>query len=133
MELSPYLMFKGNCEEALKFYEATFGAKIEDIHRYAGSPAEEHAPPDWGDKVMHARVIVGNTVMMASDAAPEHYSAPQGISIALGLNDTAKGEEIFSKLSEDGTVQMPFQSTFWAKGFGMCIDRFGIPWMVNCE
>jgi PhnB protein len=70
---------------------------------------------------------------MASDAPPGHYSQPQGISIAIGLNDTAKGEEIFNKLAEGGTVQMPFSPTFWAKGFGMCVDRFGIPWMVNCE
>jgi PhnB protein len=70
---------------------------------------------------------------MASDAPPGHYAPPQGISIALGLNDSARGEEIFNKLAEGGTVQLPYSATFWAKGFGMCVDRFGIPWMVNCE
>jgi PhnB protein len=55
------------------------------------------------------------------------------MSMALGLNDAAKGKEVFEKLAENGTVQLPFQQTFWASGFGMCVDRFGIPWMVNCE
>ena len=132
MELSPYLMFSGNCEEAMKFYEETLGAKIEEFSKFAGTPSEEHVPPDWRDKVLHARFTVGDTVVMASDAPPGHYAQPQGMSVALGLNDTAKGEEIFNKLAENGTVQMPFSPTFWAKGFGMCVDRFGIPWMVNC-
>lgn len=133
MELSPYLMFNGNCEEALKFYEQTLGAKIEGVSKHAGTPSEEHVPPDWRDKVLHAKFTVGNNVVMASDAPPGHYAPPQGMSMALGLNDAAKGKEIFEKLAENGTVQLPFQQTFWASGFGMCVDRFGIPWMVNCE
>ncbi|HVF24093.1 MAG TPA: VOC family protein [Pyrinomonadaceae bacterium] len=133
MELSPYLMFNGNCEDALKFYEQTLGAKIDGVSKHGGTPSEEHVPPDWRDKVLHARFTVGDTVVMASDAPPGHYAAPQGMSIALGLKDIGKGEEIFNKLAENGTVQMPFSPTFWAKGFGMCVDRFGIPWMVNCE
>ena len=133
MELSPYLMFNGNCEEALKFYEQTLGAKIDGVSKHAGTPSEEHVPPEWRDKVLHARFTVGNNVVMASDAPPGHYAPPQGMSIALGLNDAAKGEEIFNKLAENGTVQLPFSQTFWASGFGMCVDRFGIPWMVNCE
>jgi PhnB protein len=133
MELSPYLMFNGNCEEALKFYEQTLGAKIEGVSKHAGTPSEEHVPPDWRDKVLHAKFTVGNNVVMASDAPPGHYAPPQGMSMALGLNDAAKGKEVFEKLAENGTVQLPFQQTFWASGFGMCVDRFGIPWMVNCE
>lgn len=133
MHLSPYLMFNGNCEEALKFYEQTLGAKISAVMKNEGSPAAEHVPPEWLDKVLHATFSVDDNVLMASDAPPGHYAQPQGISIALGLNDVARGEEIFNKLAEGGTVQMPYSPTFWAKGFGMCVDRFGIPWMVNCE
>ena len=133
MQLNPYLMFNGTCEEALKFYEQTLGAKIDAVMKNEGSPAAEHMPPDWGDKVLHARFTVGNNVVMASDAPPGHYSQPQGFSISVGLNDAARGEEIFNKLAQGGSTQMPFGPTFWAKGFGMCVDRFGIPWMVNCE
>lgn len=133
MEVNPYIMFGGNCEAALKFYEQALGAKLDAVMKVAGSPAAEHMPPDWGDKVLHARFTIDGNVVMASDAPPGQFSQPQGFSLSLSLNDTAKGEELFKKLAEGGTVQMPFGPTFWAKGFGMCVDRFGIPWMVNCE
>jgi PhnB protein len=133
MEVSPYLTFSGNCEEALKFYEQALGAQIDALMKNEGSPAAAQMPPDWGDKVLHARFKVGNHVIMAADAPPGHYSKPQGISMSLGFNDAAQGEQIFNKLAEGGSTTMPFQATFWAKGFGMCVDRFGIPWMVNCE
>ena len=70
---------------------------------------------------------------MASDAPPGHYEKPQGFSVALQIKDPVEGERIFNALAENGKVQMPFQETFWATRFGMCVDRFGIPWMVNCE
>jgi len=133
MEVIPYLMFSGDCEEALKFYEQVLGATIGEVMKTEGSPAQAMMPADWGDKVMHARFTLDGNVVMASDAPPGHYQKPQVISMSLGLSDTAKGEEIFNKLAEGGATTMPFGPTFWAKGFGMCIDRFGIPWMVNCE
>jgi len=133
MHLNPYLLFNGNCEEALKFYGQTLGAGIDTLLRYAGSPAEGHAPPGWSDKVLHARFTVGDTVVMAADAPPGHYERPQGFSVSISLNDKAKGESLFNALAENGKTTMPFQQTFWAAGFGMCVDRFGIPWMVNCE
>ena len=133
MEINPYLTFNGTCEEALKFYEQTLGAQIETMMKTEGSPMAEHMPPDWGDKIMHARFKIGNNVIMASDAPPGHYSKPAGFSISISLSDTTKGEQIFNKLAEGGSVGMPFGPTFWAKGFGMCVDRFSIPWMINCE
>jgi len=132
MHLNPYIVFNGTCEEALKFYEQTLGAKIEALMKTAGSPAEKDMPPDWGDKIMHARIAIGDTVVMASDAPPGHYERPAGFSLSISV-DTEKGEKIFNALAENGTIRMPFQPTFWAKGFGMCTDRFGIPWMLNCE
>ncbi len=133
MEANAYLMFNGDCAEAFKFYERVLDGKIEALFPYAGSPATEHAPPEFGDKIMHATMRIGHTKLMASDSPPERYKKPEGISIALGLHDTARGEQIFNALSEGGQVTMPYQKTFWAAGFGMCVDRFGIPWMVNCE
>jgi PhnB protein len=133
MEANAYVMFNGDCREAFRFYVAVLDAKVEGMFPYAGSPAAEHAPPEWGEKIMHATLSIGHTKIMASDAPPGQYRKPEGISIALGLNDAAKGEEIFNALAENGNVIMPFQKTFWAAGFGMCVDRFGVPWMVNCE
>lgn len=133
MQLNPYLIFNGDCEEALKFYEQAIGGKIDSINRFAGSPSAEHVPAEWGDKVLHATIKIDGNLLMASDAPPGHYSQPQGIHISISLNDPVKGEQIFNALAEGGTTTMPFSKTFWASGFGMCTDRFGIPWMVNCQ
>jgi PhnB protein len=82
---------------------------------------------------MHARLVVGDAVLLASDAPPAHYSAPQGFSVALQIKDQAEAERVFQTLVENGRVTMPLQQTFWALRFGMLVDRFGIPWMINCE
>jgi PhnB protein len=76
---------------------------------------------------------VDNQVLMGSDAPPGRYEAPKGISVSLNVKTPADAERIFNALSENGKVQMPLQQTFWAQRFGMTVDRFGIPWMVNCE
>ena len=133
MQLTPYLIFNGDCAEAFKFYEQTLGGKVQSMSKFAGSPAAEHAPPDWGDKVLHASMVIRDQHLMGSDAPPGHYEKPQGVSVSISLNDPAKGEQIFNALAQGGKTTMPFQKTFWASGFGMCTDRFGIPWMVNCE
>ena len=100
---------------------------------HGGSPAAEFAPPDWQNKILHARMTVGGDVLMASDAPPGHYCKPQGSSLSLHITDTAEAERVFAALAEGGTMTMPIQKTFWARLFGMCTDRFGTPWMVNCE
>lgn len=133
MHLNPYLLFNGDCAEAFKFYEETLGGKIASMFPYKGSPAAEHAPPEWADKIMHATVMIADQPLMGSDAPPGRYEQPKGISVSISLKDPEKGERIFNALAEGGTTTMPFQKTFWAAGFGMCTDRFGIPWMVNCD
>ena len=133
MQLNPYLLFNGQCEAAFKFYEQCLGGKIETMMTHAGTPAEEHVPAEWRDKILHARLVVEDSVLMASDAPPGHYQQPQGFSVSLQLKDPEKAERIFQALAEGGTVQMPIEETFWAARFGMLKDQFGIPWMINCE
>ena len=133
MQLNPYLFFNGQCEAAFKFYEQLLGGKIEGMMTHAGTPAEEHVPSEWRDKILHARMTVGDTVLMASDAPPGRYEEAKGFSVSIQLKDPADAERIFHALAENGTVQMPFQQTFWSAGFGMLVDQFGIPWMINCE
>ncbi len=133
MQANAYLMFNGDCAEAFRFYEKTLDAKIDFMGTFGSSPAAADVPPEWGEKIMHATLSIGNTKLMGSDCPPAQYRKPEGISVAIGLNDSAKGEQIFNALAENGQVIMPYQKTFWAAGFGMCVDRFGIPWMVNCE
>ena len=133
MQLNTYLLFDGQCEEAFKFYEKTLGGKIEAMMPHQGTPASNQVPDEWQTKILHARMTIGGQVVMGSDAPPGRLEKPQGFSINLGFKDVAEAERIFKALSDRGAVQMPFQKTFWADGFGMLVDRFGIPWMVNCE
>jgi len=133
MQLNSYLLFGGQCEAAFKFYEKCLGGKIEMMMPHEGSPAEAQTPPEWKKKIMHARMSIGDAVLMGSDAPPGHFEKPQGFSVNIGLKDATQGERIFNALSEKGTVKMPFQQTFWALRFGMLVDQFGIPWMINVE
>ena len=133
MQLNPYLTFNGQCEEAFKFYEKALGGKIVGMVRHEGTPAAEHVPPAWRHKIMHAFMTVGGTALMGSDAPPERYSEPKGFSVSLQMDDPAEAERVFKALAEKGTVHMAIQQTFWADRFGMLVDRFGIPWMVNCS
>jgi PhnB protein len=132
MKLNPYLHFNGDCEQAFKFYEKCLGGKL-TMKRHRGSPAEAQCPPEWLDKILHARLVVGNETVMGSDAPPQYQLKPQGFCVSIGVDDPVEAERIYSALSENGTIRMPLQETFWARRFGMFIDQFGTPWMVNCE
>jgi PhnB protein len=133
MELNPYLMFNGQCQAAFKFYEQCLGGKIVALFTHGETPMAEHVSPEWQDKIVHARLVVGDRVLMGSDAPPDYYEEPKGFSVSLGIADPAEAERIFNALAENGRVQMPLEETFWAVRFGMVVDRFGTPWMINCE
>lgn len=133
MQVNPYLSFKGNCEEAFTFYEQCLGGKLRAIFRYGGSPLSDRAPADWQDKVMHGSLSIGEQVLMGADVAPDGYEEPKGFSLSIQLKKTADAERIFHELANDGRVVMPLEKTFWAARFGMVVDRFGIPWLINCE
>ena len=132
MMMSPYLTYHGDCRAAFEFYEKCGIGKIDGMRPHAGSPAEEHVPVEWRDKIMHARLLVGDQVLMASDAPPDRQTTPQGFAISLQVKDAAEAERLFAALAENGTVKMPIQKTFWSEAFGMLVDQFNIPWMVNC-
>lgn len=132
LSLNPYLMFNGNCEEAFNRYHEVLGGRIEAMLRHKGSPAEEHVPAEWQDKIMHACLIVGDFRLMASDAPPGHQEPMRGWSVNIGVDSIPEAERIFSALAEGGETRMPLQKTFWSERFGMLVDRFGTPWMVNC-
>lgn len=89
-------------------------------------------PADQIGRVMHAQLKIGGQVFMASDDY-QQYQQPQGFRITIGVDSAEEAERIFSALSEDGSVIMPLEEIFWAQKFAMFTDRFGIPWMVNCD
>ena len=133
MQLNPYLNFNGQCEQAFKFYEAVLGGKITFSMTWGEMPGADQFPEDAHKLIMHASLSVGDQVVMGADSPPGRYQQPKGMNVSIHVKDVSEGERIFKALSENGNVTMPFEKTFWSPGFGMCVDRFGIPWMVNCE
>ncbi len=133
MLINAYLNFDGNCQEAFKFYEQVLGGTIVAMIANRDAPADVPTPPDRQDKIMHARLIVGHHVLMGSDTPPQHRATPQGFSVSIGVNEAAEAERVFAALADGGRITFPLQETFWAVRFGAVTDRFGTPWMVNCE
>ncbi len=134
MDFAPYISFNGNCAEAFKFYEQLLGAKIAALMKYSDSPDQEKVTPELRDQVMHARLDIGpGLYVMASDAPHNYYRKPQGFNLSLGLKSVEEAERVFNALAAGGQIHMPLGKTFWSPMFGVCVDRFGIPWMVNVE
>lgn len=132
MQLTPHLHFNGRCEEAFNFYAQCLGGEIVTMLTHAGSPMADQVPAEWGSKILHATLSIGDQELTGCDVPPDSYQEPQGFAVTIGLADEAEAERIFRSLAEGGTVDLPLQETFWAKRFGMVVDRYGIHWMVNC-
>ena len=132
MQVMPYLNFDGRCEEAFRFYEGLLGGRIEAMTRHGDSPVADTVPADWHPRIVHARLSIGDDLVLASDSPPDRYEPPRGIYVSLQVPAVTDGGRIFRGLADGGSVTMPFEPTFWASRFGMVTDRFGIPWMVNC-
>lgn len=128
----PYLLFKDNCAEAMRFYQSVLGGKL-DVMTYGDSPAKEHTPPGNDDKVIHARLELpgGGVIMASDDVMATNYQGMRGFYVSLGFLSVDEGKRVFDALSEGGTVNMPFGATFWSPGFGMLVDKFGTPIMVG--
>jgi PhnB protein len=133
MQVNAYLNFNGNCEAAFKFYAESLGGNIDAMVPHEGTPAGAHLPAEWRKKILHAAMTVGGTVLMGSDAPDDRYQEPQGFSVSLQTKTPEEAERAFQALSAGGNVRMPIQQTFFAARFGMLVDQFGIPWMINCS
>ena len=130
MRSNPYLMFDGRCAEAFAAYARILGGEITVVQTH-GAAQGDAAPAGWGDKIMHSELRFGENLLMGSDAPPDWYEAPRGMSVALILDSVDDGRGIFEALAEEGAVRLDFQEVPWAKGFGMLTDRWGIPWMIS--
>lgn len=129
--VQPYLVFGGNCEEAIRYYQKAIGAKLEMLMRFKECPDACGCPANWEDKIMHASLRIGDTVLMASDGCWEEKTTGfQGFSLSLSAPDESTANRRFDALLQDGKVIMPLDKTFFAKRFGMVADRFGVSWMI---
>jgi PhnB protein len=132
MQITPYLSFRGDCEEAFSLYAQCLGGQVGSLFRYAGSPMADQVPADWQDKVMHGSVTLGTQELRGGDVAPDSYEPSKGFTLSIQTASVADAERIFRELASGGTVILPLEKTFWAARFGMLVDRFGIPWQINC-
>lgn len=127
-----HLGFSGNCREAFAFYAECLGGQVTFQMSYGESPAAAEVPPEMHDMLVHAELNLGKLVLMGADAPADQAAAAQGFTVQLEINDPERAEQVFTQLAEGGRIIMPFEETFWALRFGMAMDRFGIPWMINC-
>lgn len=132
---TPYLNFDGNTKEALAFYAKVLGGEIEFSQTFGESPMKDQVPPEYQGRIMHATLRLPDGPIMASDTGPwaPYEGQMRSCALSLAFTDVEKARKVFNALAEGGKVGMPFGETFWAAGFGMLTDRFGVAWMVNCE
>ena len=132
MKLNPHLTFNGQCQAAFQFYERCLGAKIQLMLAYGDSPMAEQVPLERRGNIVHATLTIGDDTLQGADVLPEQYEQPKGFYILLHIGDPIETERMFQALSENGTVQMPLQKTFWSVCFGVLVDQYGIPWELHC-
>jgi PhnB protein len=132
--LDSYLFFDGNCAEAMRYYERVTGGKIIAMMKYSDSPVPQdpaHGGPGDADRIMHASLSIDGRNLMASDTPKGQFKPMQGFSLSLYYDTPEEAKSKFDMLANGGQVFMPFGPTFWAKGFGMLVDKFGTPWMLS--
>jgi PhnB protein len=130
MAYRPYLFFGGNCREAFTRYQEIFGGEL-NVMTMKDAPDQQDAPPEYADAVIHAALVRGDDVLMGSDDPTSASFGPvQGMVVSVDAVDDADARRVFDALADGGTVTQELQPTFFSTAFGMCVDRFGTPWMV---
>lgn len=133
MQLQPYLFFNGRCDEALAFYGKALGAEVVDLMRFKDAPAGDGLCPSSAErleKVMHATVRIGDTVLLASDGNEDNGPQFRGFGLTIDAADEAEARRLFDALADGGQVTMPLGRTFFAESFGMVADRYGVLWLI---
>lgn len=133
MAFHPYLFFGGNCRDAFKRYEEIFGGELVLI-TMKDMPSDQPVPDDQADLIMHAALMLEGQLLMGSDdPTTDTFGPVQGMQVSYSAADVADAQKVFAALSEGGEITMPIGETAWSPMFGMCIDRFGTPWMVGAD
>jgi len=133
MQLLTYLNYGGNCAEAFRFYEQHLGGRITMMMKHGEAPGQSQVPPGLEGRVLHARMTIGGTDLLAADVQPDRFEPMRSAYLTLTLDSTADAERIYALLSDGGQIFMPMQETFFAFRFAMLRDRFGTSWMLLHE
>jgi PhnB protein len=133
LKLRTFLNFGGNCEEAFRFYERELGGKITTMMNHEQNPGPGNIAPEWKKAILHARLVVGDIDIMASDIPPDVFQPMRSSYLSLAVNSPEEAERIYQALSPGGEVFIPLQETFFATRFAQLRDRFGTLWMILHE
>lgn len=133
MRISPHLCFDGQCREAMQLYQSILGGTLQTMLTYGETPMASSMDSRWHDRIVHATLVLDDVELTGVDMIPGSYQRPQGFFVTLTVAGIARASEIFSALSEGGTIKLPFDKTFWSPGFGVFVDRFGTPWEINTD
>jgi PhnB protein len=131
MRIHPQLSFDGQCKPAFLLYQQVFGGTITSMQSYGESPIASTIHPRWYHRIMHATLQTEEFELAGADVLPDDYRKPEAAAVILAFKKTAEAERIFNALADGGEITLPFQHTFWSAGFGMLVDRFGIPWEIS--
>jgi PhnB protein len=131
MKTATHLHFAGNARQAFEYYARAFHGRLAMALTYGEAPFD--TPPQMREQLMHVRLEFGDQVLLGCDAPPDRLKPAGGFSVTVLVEAPEEAARIFAALADGGEVTMAFGPTFWSQGFGMCTDRFGVPWMVNCE
>jgi PhnB protein len=132
MAFYPYLFLKGNCRQAFTRYQEIFGGEL-FMMKMSDAPLDEEPPAGQGDLILHAALKVDGGLLMASDDPTGKVGPIEGISVSFSSTDSAEVTRVFEALAEGGEITQPLAKTFFSPAFGMCVDRFGTPWMLSVE
>lgn len=130
MKISPHLMFDGRCRAAFERYRQVLGGDL-SLLRFGDSPMAAETGPESHDRIVHATLRIGDFELAGADVPSADFQVPQGFAVLLQLDADADAAGIFAALAEGGRVLVAFGQTFWSPGYGMVVDRFGVPWEVN--
>ncbi len=133
MKLYMYLNYGGNCRQAFEFYEKHLGGRITSLQTHGEIPGQGQNTPGWENAVLHARLELGDTVVMAADIPPDRFQPMRSAYLSLLLDSNEEADRIYALLTEDGQIFMPMEETFFAHRFAMLRDRFGTSWMLLHE
>lgn len=136
ISLNVYLVTDGNGKEAVAFYKEVFNAEVLAIQTFGEGPSspDHPIPPEAKDRIMHASLQIGGSVLMLSDTFPGMpHVIGNNISVTVNTDTADEAKHIFNKLEDGGEVKMPIQETFWSPAYGMVTDKYGVQFQISCK
>jgi PhnB protein len=129
IDYRPFVFYGGNCRDAFTRYQEILGGDLA-LLRLGDAPSEEPVSPEQADLVIHAALTTNGALLMGSDDPTGKFAGVQGMTVSVSIDDAGEARRVFDALAEDGQVTAQLTETFFSPAFGMCVDRFGVPWMV---